>query len=107
MDEAIRSALDRHPKGVTLRFEVVPGTSRTVVPSGVNRWRHSLEARLTAEPSRGKANRQLIEELALRLDVPPGRVEVLSGHKSSRKLLLVHGLEIDEALDRLALGGQK
>lgn len=92
-----RDALQHHPRGLTIRFDVVPGSSVVEVPSGFNPWRKSLEARLTQEPHKGKANRQLVEEVAKILGVTEKNVEVLSGHKSSRKVLLVVGLDIDRA----------
>jgi uncharacterized protein (TIGR00251 family) len=92
-----KDALQHHPQGLTIRFEVVSGSSAVEVPSGFNPWRKSLEAKLTEEPHKGKANRQLVEEVAKILGIPQKNVEVLSGHKSSRKVLLVVGLDIDKA----------
>jgi len=98
----ICKAVKHHPQGCTISFEVVPGSSRMAVPSGFNTWRRSIEAHLTEEPSRGRANRQLTEELARALGISDLKVEVLSGHKSARKLLLVKGMTKDEAVSALA-----
>jgi uncharacterized protein (TIGR00251 family) len=95
--EDFTDAFSPHPQGLTIRFDVVPGSSVVEVPSGFNRWRKSLEAKLTEEPYKGKANRQLIGELARIFGIPKKDVEVLSGHKSSRKVLLIIGLDIDRA----------
>jgi len=62
-------AVKPHPLGCIISFDVVPGSSRLVVPSGFNLWRKSIEAHLTEEPSRGRANRQLTEELARTLGI--------------------------------------
>jgi uncharacterized protein len=99
----LKDAIQPHPEGITLRFEVVPGASILSVPSGFNPWRKSLEARLTEEPARGKANRQLVEAVSKLFSLPKGNVEVLSGHKSARKLLLVRGIGIDQALTLLKI----
>lgn len=96
-----REALEHHPQGLTIRFDVAPGSSEVEVPSGFNPWRKSLEARLTEEPAMGKANRQLVQEVAKILGVPERNVEVLSGHKSSRKVLLVRGLDVVQAVSCL------
>ncbi len=96
-----KDTLIAHPQGFTVRFEVLPGSSRLQVPSGFNPWRKALEARLTEEPSRGKANRQLVEELARVLGVPERDVEVVSGHKSGRKVLVIRGLSPEEAIVKL------
>lgn len=97
----ICEAVKPHPLGCIISFEVVPGSSRLAVPSGFNPWRRSIEAHLTEEPSRGRANRQLMEELASVLCISGLKVEVLSGHKSARKLLLVKGMTKDEAVSAL------
>jgi uncharacterized protein (TIGR00251 family) len=97
MQEAVRP----HPQGCIISFEVVPGCSRLAVPSGFNSWRGTLEARLTEEPSRGRANRQLAAELASLFGIADGDIEVLSGHKSHRKVLLVKGLHRDRAVAAL------
>ena len=94
----IREAVKSHPLGCIISFEVVPGSSRLAVPSGFNPWRRSLEAHLTEEPSRGRANRQLTEELASVLRISELMVVVLSGQRSARKLLLVKGMTKDEAV---------
>lgn len=100
--EKLTDALEPHPKGLTMRFEVVPGSKKLAVPSGFNPWRRSLEAKLTEEPSRGRANRQLIEAVADLFGIQEDRVEVLSGHKNSRKVLLVKGISLEEAASRLS-----
>ncbi len=94
----ICEAVKSHSLGCIISFEVVPGSSRLAVPSGFNPWRRSIEAHLTEEPSRGRANRQLTEELASVLCISELMVVVLSGHKSARKLLLVKGMTKDEAV---------
>lgn len=99
----LKDAIQPHPQGVIVRFEVVPGSSILSVPSGFNPWRKSLEAKLTEEPTRGKANRQLVEAVSKLFSLPKGNVEVLSGHKSARKVILVRGIDIDQALTLLKI----
>jgi uncharacterized protein (TIGR00251 family) len=94
----ISEAVKPHPLGCTISFEVVPGSSKLAVPSGYNLWRRSVEAHLTEEPSRGKANRQLTGELARALGISEAGISVLSGQKSAKKLLLVKGMTSDEVV---------
>jgi uncharacterized protein len=91
-------AIKPHPHGCTISFEVVPGSTRLAVPSGFNPWRRSIEAHLTEEPARGRANRQLTEELARTLCISALNIVVLSGHKSARKLILIKGMGKDQAV---------
>lgn len=97
LSEAIRP----HPQGCTIRFEVTPGSSCLAVPSGFNPWRKALEARLTEQPSRGKANLQLVEEMSKALGIPKADIEVVSGHKSAMKVLLARGVDSQRALSLL------
>ena len=52
---------------------------------------------MTEEACKGKANRQLVEELARILCISWSDIELLSGHKNARKVLLVKGVEKDTA----------
>ncbi len=56
---------------------------------------------MTEEASKGKANRQLVEELARALSISESDIELLSGHKNARKVLLVKGVEKDKAISKL------
>ena len=44
---------------------------------------------ITAEPQKGKANKELIEEISKHFDVPKSNVRILSGEKSRKKLVEV------------------
>jgi len=61
-----------------------------------------LEARLTEEPTQGRANRQLVRELAITLGVPASQIQVIKGEKSGRKLLLVKGIKKEMVASILA-----
>jgi uncharacterized protein (TIGR00251 family) len=61
-----------------------------------------LQARVSAPPVDGKANRALCKLVAKRAGVAPSRVSVLRGEKSRDKLLLVEGIDGDVLLAALA-----
>lgn len=98
----IREAIDPHPQGVLMRFEVAPRSERLLVPSGFNPWRRSLLARLTEEPARGRANRELERALADLFGIEAHRVRVTAGQKSSRKVVIVLGVDAEEAVRLLS-----
>ena len=56
---------------------------------------------MTEEACKGRANRQLVEELARILSISGSDIELLSGHKNARKVLLVKGVEKDKAISIL------
>lgn len=62
-----------------------------------------LQARVSAPPVDGKANRSLCKLIAKQVGVAPSKVSVLRGEKSRNKLVEVEGVDLDaliEALDR-------
>ncbi|HEX5984203.1 MAG TPA: DUF167 domain-containing protein [Solirubrobacterales bacterium] len=61
-----------------------------------------LQARVSAPPVAGKANKALCRLVAKRAGVAPSSVSVVRGAKSRQKLLLVEGLDEGELRSRLA-----
>ncbi len=58
--------------------------------------------RIAAPPESGKANNALVELLASTLGISRSEVEVVSGHGSRDKTVVVHGLDGDDVDARLA-----
>lgn len=100
----LSQAVRAHPEGCVISFEIAPGSSSLKVPSGFNPWRRSIEARLTEEPFRGRANRQLVEELSRLLGISTTRVELLSGQKSAKKTVLLRRVSMEDAISALSQG---
>jgi uncharacterized protein (TIGR00251 family) len=61
-----------------------------------------LQARVSAPPVDGKANRALCRLVAKHAGLAPSRVTVVRGEKSRQKLLLVEGMSEDELKARFA-----
>lgn len=61
-----------------------------------------LQAKVTAPPVDGKANKALCKLVAKRVGVAPSRVSVVRGEKSRDKVVRVEG--VDDAGLRVALG---
>jgi len=65
-------------------------------------WRAGrLRVRVSAAPERGRANAALEALLAEALDVPRGRVRVVSGHTSAQKLVEIEGIDERRLTDLL------
>ena len=69
---------------------VQPRASRNEILGYRDKW---LRVRVTAAPTEGEANRLCREVLAEALEIPPSRVEILSGHRARRKRVRVDGVE--------------
>ena len=64
-----------------------------------------LQARVSAPPVNGKANKALCRLVAKQAKVAPSRVSVVRGEKSRQKVLLVEGIEEKKLREELGKGG--
>lgn len=68
----------------------------------VGRHGDGWKLRVVAAPERGRANREVLEVMATVLDVPRASVRLVAGASSRDKVVVVEGLDNDEADRRLA-----
>lgn len=73
-----------------LEVLVRPGASRSEVDGEHD---GAIVVRLTAPPAEGRANRELRKLIAKRAGVPAGRVGIVRGERSRRKLVRVEGVD--------------
>jgi uncharacterized protein (TIGR00251 family) len=85
-------------QGVILTVQVVPRSSRNEI---VGIHGDALRIRLQAPPVDGAANAALIAFLAETLGVRQRQVQILSGHTSRRKSVLVSGLGKEQVTEKL------
>ena len=90
------SFLSDHEAGVVVEVWVIPGASRDEI-SGLHDG--VLRVRTSAPPEDGRANRAVALLVARRLGVR--RAEVIAGHGDRRKRVLVSGVSLAEAEQRL------
>jgi uncharacterized protein (TIGR00251 family) len=88
--------LRSHPDGVLVAVWVVPGAAREEV---VGFYGRALRVRVTAPAEGGRANRAAAVVVARALGGRRG--EVVSGQAARRKLVLVFGVEVAAAAERL------
>lgn len=86
-----------------LAVKVVPKAARDAVAGWMG---DVLKVRVTAPPERGKANTAVLGMIADALRVPRGRVRLIAGGASERKLLEIDGLTDAEVRARLAEYGK-
>ncbi len=78
------------PQGVLLKVRVSAGASRDAI---LGEHGDALKIAVRQAPERGKANKQVAHLLAAALGLRPADVEVLKGHTSRDKWVLVRGLD--------------
>lgn len=90
----MKGALQAVDGGVLLDVDVKPDAHEDAFPDGYNEWRERVGARVSAPAADGEANRALCKLVAARLGVEADRVAIERGHTSSRKSLLVTGVDV-------------
>ncbi|MEA3503292.1 MAG: DUF167 family protein [Actinomycetota bacterium] len=83
--------------GVAVRLHVVPGASSSEVKG---RYGDTIKIRVTAPPEGGRANRVIVDLLEC---VVGGTAEIVKGHTSSSKTVLIRGVDIATVVE--VLGG--
>ena len=73
-------------QGTIVPVQVIPHGKEFAI-TGLDEWTGSLKIRLQKKPEKGKANKELIEELQKFFNT---KVEIIAGQKSRQKKLLVH-----------------
>lgn len=95
---SLPSYLKAHADGVLLSVKVQPRASRNEIGEALG---NELRIKVTAPPVDAAANEALVRLLAETLDCPRGKVELLRGHTSRHKVLLLHGIPAETALAKL------
>ena len=60
-----------------------------------------LRVKISAPPTRGKANKELIAFLSRLLEVGKGSVSIIKGHTTRSKVVVIDGLSREAVLKRL------
>ena len=86
-------AIKETEDGVTIDFYIVTGAKNPKVISGYNTWRKRFEAKLSQDAVSQKANKELVDKLAVLFEVPQSDVKIVSGLKKKQKTIKVLGVK--------------
>jgi uncharacterized protein len=90
------------PGGIVITVHVIARAGR----SGLAGTRgDALVARVHAPPVDGRANDELVDLIAARLEVPARAVSIVAGERSRQKRVRVSGIDARTAASRLTLEG--
>ncbi len=95
---AIPAFLREQPDGCLLAVKLQPRASANGIGEPLG---GELRIKVTAPPVDAAANEALVRLLAERLDCPRGRIELVRGHTSRHKVVRLHGLPAEVALEKL------
>jgi uncharacterized protein (TIGR00251 family) len=97
----LQEAVTEHPEGTVIAVLITPDAKKSRLFSCYHPWRNALECRIRAPAQEGKANRELIQQCAKWFSVPDQSISILSGERSSRKLILIRGISRQKVLETL------
>ena len=80
-------SIRKNSRGVVFKVLVQPRSSQNII---VGLHDDALKVKLTAPPVNNAANRMSIKFLAKALGVPKSSLEIVSGHNSRNKQVLLH-----------------
>ena len=97
--ECISSFLRAQAGGVRLAIKLQPraSTNEICAPLG-----GELKIKVTAPPVDAAANEALVKFLAEKLDCARSRVELIRGHTSRHKTVMLHGFKPEEILEKIS-----
>jgi uncharacterized protein (TIGR00251 family) len=85
-------SIQKNPRGAVFKVLVKPRSFKNML-TGIRD--DALEIKLTAPPVNNAANRMCINFLAKTLDVPKSSLEIISGHTSRNKRVLLYADRTD------------
>jgi hypothetical protein len=87
--------------GALLAVKLQPRASKNEIGEPLG---DELKIKVTAPPVDAAANQALVEFLADKLDCSRGKVELIRGHTSRHKTIMLHGFKLEDVLPRLSSG---
>ena len=93
--------LKAHPEGSCLSIKVAPRSSRNEIGSVTG---EELKLKVTAPPVDSAANEAVLRLLAEQLACPRSSIQLVRGHTSRRKVILVRGMTPPAVLAKLSAG---
>jgi uncharacterized protein (TIGR00251 family) len=83
----------------TISLRVYPGANRSEVVGFRN---EVLQVKVSSPPTRGKANRELVDLLSQLLEIGKGNVSIIKGHTVRNKVVAIDDLSREEVIKRFS-----
>ena len=81
--------INSRTNSLVMEVKVIPRSAK----SSISFSDRLIKVKLTAPPVDNKANKALIEFMAKQFSIPRSHIKIVSGFKSSRKLVEIEGIE--------------
>lgn len=96
-----KDALSHSKEGILLKLHVIPSSSQSLFPAGYNQWRKCIEIKVQSEAKEGKANTEVLEQIAAYFDIPEKNITIVSGHKGRDKTISIRNVPMVHVCKKL------
>jgi uncharacterized protein (TIGR00251 family) len=86
---------------IQIKLHVIPGSSKSVFPSGFDNWRKSIEIKVKAKAKDNKANIEVIEKLASFFNISSKNINIIAGQKSREKIVSIQDIELKKVCSKI------
>jgi len=91
----------KHKEGITVNLFITASSKRNIFPSGLNKWRKSIEMKVCSPAQDNKANMEVLKTIAKFFKKPYSNIILISGGKKREKTILVKNLNVKDAEKKL------
>lgn len=95
------NAIARGKDGVLIKIHVIPGSSKSVFPSGYNEWKKRVEIKVKAEAKENKANIEVVKTIAEYFDHPAKNILIIHGQKSRDKTVAIKQINVSDTCKKI------
>ena len=95
------NAITRGKDGILLKIHVIPGSPKSVFPSGYNEWKKRIEIKVKAEAKENKANIEVIKTMAEYFDHPAKEIFIVQGQKSRDKTIVIKQMNVGDVCKKI------
>lgn len=88
--------------GVVINIHISTQSKETCFPADYNKWRNTIETKVTNPAKNNQANKELLRQIAIFFGVDEKSVSIVKGLKSSSKTILLKGKRKNEVIRKLA-----
>ncbi len=81
-----------------LQLKIIPNSSRSMIVGWMD---HLLKIKVTAQPEKGKANKEVVTLVAKCLGLPKKDVSIVAGKTSQLKTIQINNMKHDEVIAKL------
>ena len=99
---SVETTIHEKNDGIQIKFLITTNAKQTRI-LGYDKWQEGIKVAVAAQPQKGKANRELLSFLAKVFSVPKNKVFLVSGEKSTKKVVELGGIGRAQAVKILQI----